>query len=140
MGFAGSGYSMSTERLAFQKGTASKFRQILKETQAQKKGFAFADAKKLLSDFFGFKFASDNKKDPMLLSAQQIKLLEEGFKKGSLHNAAKVVMNQKAGIGWTTGSHTALPVLTTSTGVQAERFTGFIDNTDVAKKLKGLLR
>ena len=140
MGFAGSGYSMSTERLAFQKGTASKFKQILKETQAQKKGFAFADAKKLLSDFFGFKFASDNPKDPMLLSAQQIKLLEEGFKKGSLHNAAKVVMNQKAGIGWTTGSHTALPVLTTSTGVQAERFTGFIDNTDVAKKLKGLLR
>ena len=62
------------------------------------------------------------------------------FKKGSLHNAAKLVMNQKAGIGWTTGSHTALPVLTTSTGVQAERFTGFIDNTDVAKKLKGLLR
>ena len=43
-------------------------------------------------------------------------------------NAARIVMNEKAGIGWTSGSHTALPVLTTSTGVKAELFTGFIDN------------
>ena len=33
MGFAGSGYSMSTERLAFQKGTVTKFRQLLKEAK-----------------------------------------------------------------------------------------------------------
>ena len=76
----------------------------------------------------------------MVLTPQQIKLLEEGFKKRTLHQNAKIVINQKAGIGWTTGSHTALPVLTTSTGVQAQRFTGFIDNTDIAKKLKEILR
>ena len=47
-------------------------------------------------------------------------------------------MNAKAGIGWTSGSHTALPVLTTSSGVGAEIFTGFLDNTDIAKKLKSI--
>ena len=53
-------------------------------------------------------------------------------------NAARIVMNEKAGIGWTSGSHTALPVLTTSTGVKAELFTGFIDNTDISKKMKSI--
>ena len=136
MGFAGSGYSMSTERLAFQKGTANRFKQILKAAKPKN----FAEAQKLLADFFGFKFTGDIKQDPMVLTPQQIKLLEEGFQKGILHQNAKIVINQKAGIGWTTGSHTALPVLTTSTGVQAQRFTGFIDNTDIAKKLKELIR
>ena len=136
MGFAGSGYAMYMERLAFQKGTASKFKQVQKAAKPK----TFAEAQKLLTDYFGFKFSGDIKKDPMVLTPQQIKLLEEGFKKGTLHQNAKIVINQKAGIGWTTGSHTALPVLTTSTGVQAQRFTGFIDNTDVAKKLKELIR
>lgn len=136
MGFAGSGYAMYMERLAFQKGTASKFRQVQKAANPKN----FAEARKLLTDYFGFKFSGNIKEDPMVLTPQQIKLLEEGFKKGTLHQNAKIVINQKAGIGWTTGSHTALPVLTTSTGVQAQRFTGLIDNTDIAKKLKELIR
>ena len=140
MGFAGSGYSMSTERLAFQKVSAGAFAKIVKDAQTKNKNFSFADAQKLLTRDFGFKFSGDPKKDPMVLSAAQIKLLEDGFKKKKLAHAAKNVMSQKAGIGWTTGSHTALPVLTTSIGVQAQRFTGFIDNTDIAKKLKELLR
>ena len=136
MGFAGSGYAMYVERLALQKGTANKFRHVLKEVKPK----TFADVQKPLTDYFGFKFTGNIKEDPMVLTPQQIQTLEEGFKKGNLHNAAKLVMSQKAGIGWTTGSHTALPVLTTSTGVQGERFTGFIDNTDISKKLKELLR
>ncbi|MBR2873950.1 MAG: alkaline phosphatase [Lentisphaeria bacterium] len=140
MGFAGSGYSMSTERLAFQKVSAGAFAKIVKNAQTENKNFSFADAQKLLTRDFGFKFSGDPKKDPMVLSAAQIKLLEDGFIKKKLAHAAKNVMSQKAGIGWTTGSHTALPVLTTSIGVQAQRFTGFIDNTDISKKLKELLR
>ena len=48
-------------------------------------------------------------------------------------------MSHKAGIGWTSGAHTALPVLTTSWGKGSENFTGFIENTDIAKKLKAVL-
>ena len=56
-----------------------------------------------------------------------------------LGKEARIVMSNKAGVGWTSGSHTALPVLTTSWGKGAENFQGFIDNTDIAKKLKALL-
>ena len=62
------------------------------------------------------------------------------FRNRKTGSAAKQIMSRKAGIGWTTGAHTGLPVLTTGQGVQAERFTGFIDNTDIARRLKALIR
>ena len=83
--------------------------------------------------------AGDPKKDPMVINEKELKILQDGFEKGKLPNAARLVMAGKAGIGWTSGSHTALPVLTTSKGVGAELFSGFIDNTDIAKKLKTIL-
>ena len=45
----------------------------------------------------------------------------------------------KAGVGWTSGAHTGLPVLTTSKGVKAEIFTGFINNYDIAIRMKSIL-
>ena len=68
-----------------------------------------------------------------------MKVLQEAFAGKKLPQAAKTVINGKAGIGWTSGSHTALPVLTTAIGAGAENFTGFIDNTDISRKIKDLL-
>jgi alkaline phosphatase len=45
------------------------------------------------------------------------------------------IMNQEAGLAWTSYSHTAVPVPVMAMGKGAERFTGFYDNTDIAKKL-----
>lgn len=45
------------------------------------------------------------------------------------------LLNHKAGIGWTTGSHTAVPVPVFAIGRGAIEFSGFYDNTDVAKKI-----
>lgn len=45
------------------------------------------------------------------------------------------VLNRKAGIGWTTDSHTAIPVPVFAIGAGAEAFNGFYDNTDIAKKI-----
>ena len=70
---------------------------------------------------------------------EELKMLKDAFKKKQLAKAARIIMNGKAGIGWTTGSHTALPVLTTSTGVKSELFTGFIENCDIAIKIKSIL-
>ena len=50
--------------------------------------------------------------------------------------AAIRIMSAHAGVGWTSGSHTALPVLTTSTGVGADAFTGLLDNTEISRRLK----
>ncbi len=49
------------------------------------------------------------------------------------------LFNRKAGVGWTSGAHTALPVITSAYGVNALAFSGTIDNTDIAKKLKKIL-
>ncbi len=45
------------------------------------------------------------------------------------------ILNNKAGIGWTTFSHTGLPTPVSAIGVGAESFMGHYDNTDIFKKV-----
>jgi alkaline phosphatase len=45
------------------------------------------------------------------------------------------ILNENASIGWTSYSHTGVPVPVFAQGREAERFSGFYDNTDIAKKL-----
>ena len=45
------------------------------------------------------------------------------------------LLNHKAGIGWTTGSHTAVPVPVFAIGKGAHEFCGVYDNTDIAKRI-----
>lgn len=139
MGFSGTGYAMYVERLANQKISCNSFAALEKKIRKDKKNYSFEDAQKLLEKYFGFKFSEKDKKDPMYISSKELKMLKDAFKKKQLARAARIIMNGKAGIGWTTGSHTALPVLTTSTGVKSELFTGFIENCDIAIKIKSIL-
>ncbi|MDR3161032.1 MAG: alkaline phosphatase [Spirochaetaceae bacterium] len=45
------------------------------------------------------------------------------------------IMNQTAGIGWTSYAHTGVPVSTFAMGVHQELFSGYYDNTDIFKKI-----
>lgn len=45
------------------------------------------------------------------------------------------ILNENASIGWTSYSHTGVPVPLFAQGEKAELFAGFYDNTDIAKKL-----
>ncbi len=45
------------------------------------------------------------------------------------------LLNHKAGIGWTTNSHTAVPVPVFAIGKGAQAFCGVYDNTDIAKRI-----
>ncbi|MDR0555295.1 MAG: alkaline phosphatase [Treponema sp.] len=49
------------------------------------------------------------------------------------------VMNQTAGIGWTSYAHTGVPVPTFAYGVHQEIFGGYYDNTDIFRKLAGAM-
>lgn len=49
------------------------------------------------------------------------------------------IMGEKAGIGWTTYSHTADPVPVFALGAKAELFGGYYDNTDLCAKMKQAL-
>jgi alkaline phosphatase len=45
------------------------------------------------------------------------------------------ILNEQASIGWTSYSHTGVPVPVFAQGKDAERFAGFYDNTDIARQL-----
>jgi len=47
-------------------------------------------------------------------------------------------LNNKAGIGWTTFSHSGLPTPVSAVGAQAGSFEGYFDNTDLFHKLVGI--
>jgi len=53
--------------------------------------------------------------------------------------ATKILAN-KAGIGWTTFSHTASPIAVRALGTGSEIFKGYLDNTDIPKKIESLLK
>jgi alkaline phosphatase len=54
--------------------------------------------------------------------------------------AVTAILNMKAGIGWTSKSHTAVPVEVFAIGCGAETFSGFYDNTDIAIKIITIAR
>lgn len=45
------------------------------------------------------------------------------------------LLNQRAGLGWTSYSHTAVPLATYAIGQGNEQFLGFYDNTDIFDKI-----
>ena len=162
MGVAGTGYALHVDRLKNQKCSIERFSRMLKNEarrikKEEKRSMEYEDAIPLLEKWFGFVFSGEGSDDkaagdkfakkgagrsgnPMVLSKKEREILEEGFEDGKLASAARQVINNKAGVGWTTGAHTALPVLTTVSGAECERFSGFLDNTDIGRTIKGLYK
>lgn len=157
MGFSGTGYSFHMDRLANQKCSSEQIGVYCKENHPA----TFEALKPFLAENFGFDFEGKFSKDnPMALTKDELKELTDAFahdlemaKKGKkddeaydakkisrLPTAVKNIFSHKCGIGWSSGAHTALPVLTTAGGPGAERFIGFIDNTDISKILKDLVK
>jgi alkaline phosphatase len=50
------------------------------------------------------------------------------------------ILNENASIGWTSYSHTGVPVPVFATGAKSNLFAGFYDNTDVAKKMAAAMK
>ncbi len=160
LGFAGTGYESYMYLLKNQTCSVSEFESRVKKLITSNPDASFEDAKKILSQSFSFKFAGDAKTDRLVLGAAEIKTLKDAFsrekdfflkakksgkkeayerEKSPLAISAIRCFNNKAGIAWTSNAHTALPVLTTAQGVNAEAFSGMIQNTDIAAKMKKIL-
>ena len=45
------------------------------------------------------------------------------------------IFDNKAGVGWTTFSHTGIPVATYAKGINADLFSGYYENSDIPKKI-----
>ena len=156
MGFAGTGYALYMDRLVNQTMSVGKFGDKVNAAFKANPDLSFEDVKPIIAEAFGFKFEGDVKKDGMVLSESELKGIVEAFdhdvafhkskieensqydgeKRYLLGGECRVVMSHKCGIGWSSGAHTAMPVLTTAKGCCAEKFSGFIENTDIAKAMK----
>ena len=157
MGFAGAGYALYVERLAFQTMSVGSFSGKVAKMFEKNNNLSFDDVKPLITEAFGFHFEGDPKKDPMVLGKEDIGDIAKAFdhdfvlynsrveentkydgrKRYHLGGACRLVMSNKCGLGWTSGSHTAMPVLTTASGCGAEHFSGFLENADIGRIMKG---
>ena len=119
--------------------------------------------KPLVTESFGLLFdaarADTEEKKLLLLTAGEVKELEKAFqadvafakarrkettkydesRRRKFASTCRRLLSNHAGIGWTSGAHTALPTMTTAQGCGAEGFVGFLENTDIAARLKALL-
>ena len=152
LGFAGTKYGSNFEVLGSQKESFQKFTDdTLKKFKADKG--TFDDMKKIITTTFGLKFTG-SKDDPTVLSDFEITELQDAFKRsmddnwkenaqeyliyGNYEPLAVTIthlLNQKAGLAWTSYKHTGVPVTTSAIGVNEQSFNGSYDNTDVAKKI-----
>ena len=152
LGFAGTGYKSYLENLQYQKCSMEKLAYIFKDLADAKGKLVFDDVKLVLAEKFNMYAEADKKADTkqLILTAKELNEIEtafnaqfpQGVNKGGSWLAKVIVriFNNKCAVGWTTGAHTALPVLTTAYGANSNIFNGFIDNTDIAKKLKQAVR
>ena len=158
MGFADTGYALYMDRLAGQTMSTDAFDSRVRKFFEGNKSAEFAAIEPLITSAYGLQFATPTNAAPsaLLLTAKEKGELEKAFthdkelyafhvnenakydgpKRYLLGGACRLVLSHKSGIGWSSGAHTAMPVLTTAIGVGAEKFAGFYENTQIAHILK----
>lgn len=153
IGFAGTQYESAHEILKNQKISFQRFEDMLADYRKSHQGnVSFEDMIPLVEANFGLMFDGTG---PMGLKDYEIRSLKEAF----LHSMAGLrekgqgesyllygdydpfsikvthILNQKAGIAWTSYSHTGSPVITSAMGVGEEVFNGYYHQSDLGKKL-----
>ena len=150
MGFAGIGGRFKVQLLAGQKVSIEKFSDEVKRLLKKREGkVSFEEMKPVLVEKFGLSELTEAEEKSLSKAfAQDVENVRNRLKDTTAHDVArryafaqtvKMVLNARAGIGWSSGSHTALPTFTTAKGVGAEILLGMTENTDLGRRMKGLL-
>jgi alkaline phosphatase len=154
LGFAGTKYETAFDILSGQKGSFQVFTADVM-AKAKKEQTSFEEIMPIVENYFGLKLEGD---DALVLEDYEVEALKAAYAKSLSGEevAAKVdyvlyggydpftvqithILNQKAGLAWTSYSHTGVPVSTSAVGAGAEAFSGFYDNTDIAKKIMNIM-
>lgn len=154
LGFANTGYETAFEILKYQKMSYEKFEEKVYEwIETEGDAFTFDVALNRIKDNFGLGNTALN--ENLELSDYDLTQLENAFNKTikgespypkedqnlyySYYDPLTVtithILNRKAGIDWTSYSHTGVPVPVFAIGQGQYEFGGFYDNTDIAKKI-----
>lgn len=153
LGYRPRGYDTSLELLQYQNMSYEAFSDLMTAYFAEKKAAAkFDEVMELVTKHFGLGDAAKG----LALSPEETAELKAAFfaaanplvayqsesdyknKYGSYHPVAVTatrILAAKAGVSWTTFSHTAQPLPIRAIGVGAQTFGGYFDNIDIPKKL-----
>lgn len=156
IGFAGTDYDTYLSLLDSQKISFAKFDSDC-VSEYKKSGATFDEVLSDIGRLFGLTSGGDGR---LSLTAYETSLLRQAYEK-SVHGretgmAAQAeyvaygtyeplsvtithILNSKAGVAFTSYSHTGLPVAMFASGVNADEFGGYYDNTDIYKKLAAML-
>lgn len=162
LGWSGTQYDTYFDILGKQTISFQKFSdEVINNYKAGCKGkCTFADVKPMITKYFGLKFEGSPKNDHLVLEDYQIAMLKESYFRSMLGEKVTSkdpatsllyggyepltvtithILNNKAGLGWTSYQHTGVPISSSAMGVGAEVFNGYYDNTDVAKKIMSVM-
>ncbi|SMC23667.1 alkaline phosphatase [Desulfacinum hydrothermale DSM 13146] len=162
LGFAGTKYETEFNMLKHQDTSFKKFSAEVLKKFRQKCGAdcSFEKIKPVITAHFGLKFTGDPQSDPLVVKPYQEALLRQAFERSMagerIHSddpgtyllygsydpltvTITHVLNNNAGLAWTSFKHTGVPVTTSAIGVGAELFNGYFDNTDLAKKVMSVM-
>ncbi|HHW68518.1 alkaline phosphatase [Defluviitalea raffinosedens] len=159
IGQATTGYDVALEILKHQKMSYVAFDEKLNSIIEKNPDLTFEEIMPVITQAFGLKdeYIDGEGKDSYMtleLSDSEVERLkkafdatmaeeqsndEEFYRLYGDYNPLTVtlthILNNKAGIGWTSYSHTGVPVPVYATGVGAELFNGAYDNTEIYYKL-----
>ena len=161
IGFAGTDYNLFFNTLKSQKISYAKFDSDYVSSYKKNKT-SFDDVMKDVTELFGLKVpGSDGKNNNggLVLTDYEYSRIKKAYEK-TLSPSKKAtqeeyelygtyepltvtithVLNNKSGIGFTSYSHTGLPVPVFALGAGQYEFEGYYDNTDIYKKLAALTK
>lgn len=161
IGFAGTDYNLFFNTLKSQKISYAKFDSDYVSSYKKNKT-SFDDVMKDVTELFGLKVPGSegkNNNGGLVLTDYEYSRIKKAYEK-TLSPSKKAtqeeyelygtyepltvtithVLNNKSGIGFTSYSHTGLPVPVFALGAGQYEFEGYYDNTDIYKKLAALTK
>ena len=140
------GYSVKLHKIAGQKVSKDEFSAICRGILNSKRVYTWEDMMELMREKLGVgesvRLSDEDIAELHEMFDDVFKKRESGLDEKTLYstfdgftNKVYRMINAQAGIGWTTGSHTGMPVPVYAIGVDAQLFSNLNDNTDLPKKI-----
>jgi len=160
IGYAGTGYETFFDKIKNQDVSYDIFTAMVNEFRKNNSKPSLKEFFPMIEKHFGLKMPGTESTEGVVLSQYDYEKLSEAFKYSMIDPSARKfdeqgmllyggydpltvtvthILNQKAGIAWTSYSHTGVPVPTFAIGVGNESFNGYYDNTDVFKKMAAIM-
>ncbi len=161
IGYAGTDYNLFFRTLDAQKISYAKYDSDYVSAY-RKNQTSFEDVMKDVEKLFGLKMpgsAGSDKNGGLVLTEYELSLIQTAYEKTMSNDRSRTqqeydlygtyepltitithVLNAKSGLGWTSNSHTGLPVPVFALGAGQKEFEGFYDNTDIYRKMAKLLK